>query len=44
MKEDIDKIGLEMEVGIPIVVKSYKEHKNSFMLIMLTKYQLEGNN
>jgi len=42
MMEEIDKVGLEAEIGVPTVVKTYNLNEKSFTYVMLTKYQVEG--
>ena len=42
MEKEIDKIGLEVQVGAPTVIKSYNLDENSFTYVMLIKYQFEG--
>jgi hypothetical protein len=42
MKKEVDKIGLEVEIGVPIVIKNYNLNKNSFTYIMIARYELEG--
>jgi hypothetical protein len=42
MEKEVDKIGIEVEVGVPIIVKQYKLNERSFTFLMLTKYALEG--
>ena len=42
MEKEIDKIGLEVQVGVPTVIKSYSLDDNSFTYVMLIKYQFEG--
>ncbi len=39
IKNDIDKIGYEIEVKSPTIIKSYSKTKNSFTLVMLVKYE-----
>jgi hypothetical protein len=41
MKKEIDKIGLEVEIGVPIVIKNYNLNKNSFTYVMIARYDLE---
>lgn len=42
MKKEVDKIGLEVEIGVPIVIKNYNLNKNSFTYVMIARYELEG--
>lgn len=42
MEKEIDKIGLEVQVGVPTVIDSYNVNEKSFTYIMLTRYELEG--
>ena len=39
---EIGKIGIELEVGAPIVIENYRLNDKSFTLVMLTKYDFEG--
>lgn len=41
MEKEIDGIGLDIEIGVPTVIKTYSLNDQSFTLVMLTKYQLE---
>jgi len=40
MEKEIDKVGLDVEIGVPTLVKSYNLNKDSFTFIMITKYQI----
>lgn len=40
LKEEIDKVGLEIEVGVPVVIKNYSLNKKSFTYLLLTKYEI----
>ena len=42
IKKEFDKIGLEIKIGAPTIIKTYNLNANSFTCIMLTKYELEG--
>ena len=42
MLKEIDKIGLELEIGVPTVIKTYNLNKNSFTYVMLARYEIEG--
>lgn len=42
MEKEVDKIGLGVEIGMPIVVKSYYTGKNAFTYVMITRYEPEG--
>lgn len=42
MLKELDKTGLDVEIGAPTIVKSYSPNERSFTYIMLTKYELEG--
>jgi len=42
MSQEIDKMGLDTEIGVPIVVDDYKINDESFTIVMLTKYASEG--
>lgn len=38
-KSDLDKIGLNIDFGVPVLIKSYSINKNSFTSVMLLKVQ-----
>ena len=40
MEKEIDKVGLNVEIGVPTVVKNYSLNDDSFTFVMLTKYQV----
>lgn len=42
MEKEVDKIGLEVDIGVPLMIKSYNQTKNSFTIILLVKYESEG--
>ena len=42
LAKDIKIEGLDMEVGVPVVVKSYNINDESFSIIMIVKYAIEG--
>ena len=42
MEKEIDKIDLEVQVGVPTVIDSYTLNNKSFTYIMLARYELEG--
>ncbi|MBO3698443.1 hypothetical protein [Roseivirga sp. E12] len=42
MEKEVDKISQGIEIGVPIVIKSYYTSENSFTYVMITKYQPEG--
>ncbi len=42
MEKEIDKIGIEVEVGVPTLIKSYTLHENSFTYVLLARYELKG--
>lgn len=42
VEKEIDKIGLDLEIGVPIMVKSYYLNENTFSFVLITKYQPEG--
>lgn len=42
MQKEIDKVGVEVKIETPVVVKKYSLSDNSFTLVMLARYQLEG--
>ncbi|MGB0391206.1 MAG: hypothetical protein ACPGD5_06535 [Salibacteraceae bacterium] len=44
LSKEVDKIGLEIEIGVPTIIKSYNLNKNSFTYITLTNYSMEGGN
>ncbi|MCG8326259.1 MAG: hypothetical protein MI974_01180 [Chitinophagales bacterium] len=39
---EIDKLGLDVEVGLPVIIDSYGLNENSYTYVMLVKYELEG--
>jgi len=39
MEKEIDKIGLEVEIGKPIVIQSYNLNESSFTYVMLTRHK-----
>jgi hypothetical protein len=41
--EEIDKLGLDVEIGVPIVINSYSLNEESVSYIMLVEYEMEGN-
>lgn len=42
IKKEVDKIGLDVEIGVPTVVESYNFNETSFTYLMLTKYEIDG--
>ena len=42
LSKDIKIKGLEMEVGVPTVVKSYNLNDESFTMILIARYAIEG--
>ena len=44
IKKEVDEIGLDIEIGVPMVIKTYNLNDNSFTLVMLTRYEFEGGN
>jgi hypothetical protein len=42
VKNEIDNLGLEVEIGVPLYLRSFNEKPNSFSLLMLTKYAIEN--
>ncbi|MCG8579316.1 MAG: hypothetical protein MI866_05340 [Bacteroidales bacterium] len=42
MQKEIDKVGLDMEIGVPTVIKAYNHNDESFTYVMLTKYKMDG--
>lgn len=42
LSKDIKIKGLDMEVGVPTVVKSYNLNDESFTMILITRYDIEG--
>lgn len=42
IEKDIDKIGRNVEVGVPIMIKAYNVNENSFSAVMLITYEFEG--
>ena len=41
IKKEVDKVGLDVEIGVPVVIKSYNLDKNSFTILMLNKNEIE---
>lgn len=44
MEKEVDKIGLEIEIGVPIVVDSYKINNDSFTYVLLANYGADQMN
>ena len=42
MSQEIDKVGLDVEIGVPIIIESYRIDNKSFTMILLIKYAFEG--
>jgi hypothetical protein len=42
VKTEIEKKGLDIEIGVPVVVKSYNATDNSFSYVMITNYNVPG--
>ena len=42
MEKEINKIGLEVEIGVPTIIKTYNLNEKSFTYVMLTRYEIEG--
>lgn len=42
LSKEIDKIGLDAEIGVPVVIENYRLNTESFTMVMLTKYGFEG--
>jgi len=42
ISNEIDKLEIEAEIGVPQFVEKYNLNKESFSLVMLTKYDIEG--
>jgi len=42
VEKEVDQIGLDLEIGVPKLIKVYNYNKDSFTTIMLAKYQIEG--
>jgi hypothetical protein len=40
--ELIDELGIDVEVGVPIVVENYRINEESFTMVLLIKYELQG--
>lgn len=43
MKGEIDKLGYEVQVGVPRVLKSYNIDDKSFTYVLITKYEVPGS-
>jgi len=42
VSKDIDKLGLDVEIGKPVMIDSYNLNPDSFTLVLLIKYMPEG--
>ena len=42
LKLEVDNIGIDAEIGVPTVIKSYNLNEDSFSFIMLITYEFEG--
>lgn len=42
VSKEIDKTGFDVEIGVPIVIEKYSINDESFTMVILTKYEIEG--
>lgn len=42
LSQEIDKVGLDAEIGVPIVIENYRINDESFTMVLLTNYAFEG--
>ncbi len=42
MEKEVDKIGLDVQIGVPTTIKNYKLSDNSLTYVMLASYELAG--
>ncbi len=42
VEKEVDKIGMEIDIGVPVVINSYSLNDESFSIVMLVKYQIEN--
>ncbi len=42
LSKEIDQVGLDAEIGVPVVIDSYRQNSESFSMVLLVKYAFEG--
>lgn len=42
MSNEVDKLGFDVEVGVPILIDNYRINSESFSIVLITKYAFEG--
>lgn len=42
IQESIDELGFDLEIGVPVIIKTYKLTSNSFTHLILVKIELKG--